>query len=88
MPEGRAKTNPQKKIKPATTKTTKSPYASSSISKFWAENSERRLQPKEIKTQPSTKIQKTINLAMLIITPLESIIVLLDHSSPVFVEGS
>ena len=31
IPEGRVKTNPQKKRKPETTKTAKNPYASSTI---------------------------------------------------------
>ena len=43
IPEGRVKTNPQKKRKPETTKTAKNPYASSTMSKFWAAKSPKRV---------------------------------------------
>jgi hypothetical protein len=43
VPEGRARMNPQKKKKPETAKTEKNPYASSTMSKFWAAKSSKRV---------------------------------------------
>ena len=57
-PGGKAKTNPQKKKKPETAKTAKNPYASSTMSKFWAAKSSKRVQPMKSNLHPTAKTPK------------------------------